>query len=588
MASVSPHLLVRLIKVLVCLAVVSGAVSRGQAAPSAGALAPVYWKQRLFFVPYQLNKRDTSLDHIAKVQLLLSRNGASGWYPLQEAKPNVQGFSYHAPADGQYWFALRHIDNKGKPWPNAVVQPQLRIIIDTAKPTLKLSGSLGVAGAIMVRYEALDANLRSASLKVEARTKGGNWTPLQMGTADVNQSDRLVGRAEWSSPFGAKIVELRASISDQAGHSTQAATTVAVAGPSLQMPSENPKSLPKQQDAFAGPQLKSATADPFQTVAKMPAREWPANNQLPRPTPAKALSSVGDVGSSQKASPIFAPPIRNTYTASTGPGESVKTKANLIAGGINSAPELLGQATNSAQQALVGHTPNNTGGWSSPTARSLDSAADRRTVNSRTFDVEYDLQSVGPWGVSKVELWGTHDNGRTWQSYGADPDNRSPARVTVDGAGVYGFRILVDGANGLRAAPPRSGDQPELVVAVDLQPPSAEILSAQLGQGNLAGHLQITWRATDSNLEPRPIGLFYSAYPNGPWSTIAAGLENTGSYTWRLERHVPSQFFVRMETRDMAGNVATYQLPNPVALARPQPTGRLRNVRPVASPYGNR
>ncbi len=569
MASVLPHPVVRLIKALVCLVVVFGAVSRGQAASSAGGLAPVYWKQRLFFIPYQLNKQDSSLDHIAKVQLLLSRDGASGWYPLQEAKPNVQGFSYHAPADGQYWFALRHIDNRGKPWPNAVVQPQLRIIIDTAKPTLKLSGSLGVAGAIMVRYEARDANLRSASLKVEARTKGGNWTPLQVGPADVNQSDRLVGRAEWSSPFGAKIVELRASISDQAGHSAQATTTVAVAGPSLQMPSENSKPLPKQQDAFAGPQLKSATSDPFQSVAKMPVREWPANNQLPRPTPAEALSSTA------------APPIRNSYTASAGTGESGKTKANLIVGKMKSAPELLGGATNSAQQALASPAPQSASGWSSPTARSLDSLADRRTVNSRTFDVEYDLQSVGPWGVSKVELWGTHDNGRTWQSYGADPDNRSPVRVTVDGAGVYGFRILVDGANGLRAAPPRTGDQPELVVAVDLQPPSAEILSAQLGQGNLAGHLQITWRATDSNLEPRPIGLFYSAYPNGPWSTIAAGLENTGSYTWRLERHVPSQFFVRMETRDMAGNVATYQLPNPVALARPQPTGRLRNVRPV-------
>ena len=42
-------------------------------------------------------------------------------------------------------------------------------------------------------------------------------------------------------------------------------------------------------------------------------------------------------------------------------------------------------------------------------------------VNARTFDVEYDLQAVGSWGVAKVELWGTQDGGKTWVSYGVDP-----------------------------------------------------------------------------------------------------------------------------------------------------------------------
>ncbi len=204
-----------------------------------------------------------------------------------------------------------------------------------------------------------------------------------------------------------------------------------------------------------------------------------------------------------------------------------------------------------------------------------------RVVNSRTFDVQYDIESIGPWGVAKVELWGTHDGGRTWQSFGVDNDNRSPVRVTVPAPGVYGFRILVDGANGAAALPPRSGDEPELVVAVDLKPPTAELLSADIGQGNLAGHLLIRWAATDTNLEPRPINLFYGTLPNGPWSTIAAGLENTGGYTWRLERHVPDRFYLRLEARDLAGNLATSQTPTPILLNRPQPTGRLRGVRPV-------
>ncbi len=47
-------------------------------------------------------------------------------------------------------------------------------------------------------------------------------------------------------------------------------------------------------------------------------------------------------------------------------------------------------------------------------------------VNSRSFDLEYDVEGVGPSGIARVELWGTRDGGRSWSSYGIDNDNRSP------------------------------------------------------------------------------------------------------------------------------------------------------------------
>ena len=203
-------------------------------------------------------------------------------------------------------------------------------------------------------------------------------------------------------------------------------------------------------------------------------------------------------------------------------------------------------------------------------------------VNARTFDVEYDLQAVGPWGVAKVELWGTQDEGATWQSFGVDPDNRSPIRVTVPASGTYGFRILVEGANAFGVKPPQAGDKPELVVMVDLEQPEAEIVAVEPGSGDLADQLRIRWKATDANLESRPVGLFYGSYAEGPWSTIATGLENTGSYIWRIERHIPGRFFLRLEVRDTAGNVASHQLAEPIVLNRAQPTGTLRNVRPVS------
>ena len=199
---------------------VMGRVDLATAQPR--TVAPIYWQQRLFFIPYQINRHDKSLRAVAKVQLLISRDGISDWRVLEQAEPNVQGFSYHAPEDGEYWFALRHLDQHGQPWPRALsipntksrpstpaaVQPQLRIMVDTHLPELELSGALNATGAVVVRYEARDASLRPETLVIEVRPAGGTWLPLNPGPPDVSHADRLVGRVEWNAPFGAGAVEV--------------------------------------------------------------------------------------------------------------------------------------------------------------------------------------------------------------------------------------------------------------------------------------------------------------------------------------------------------------------------------------------
>jgi len=543
------------------------------------ALAPIYWQQRIFFIPYQVNRQAKLAGAIAKVQLLLSRDGTNDWNLLQEAAPNVQGFSYHAPADGEYWFALRVLDQRGRAWPEGAVQPQMRIIVDTQRPKLFLTGTMDAAGSIVVRYEARDANLRSETIAIQARSHSGKWSSLSLGPPDVAQPDRLMGRAQWTASFDAGDVQLRASIADRAGQRTEVTSKVTLVGPLLSLPSvaaNSPRSgLPRAKQTAEVPPKRPA-ADPFRSTAQLPAVAWPADN---RQTPAQLVADgQGNAAPrAQRSVVLHRSSNRGPFSDSNTPPLQVAHAPTLA------SPPNSRRPSPADNQAAAKHD-----GWTQPAATTPPSAAEpamggmaARMVNSRTFDVEYDLQAIGPWGVAKVELWGTHNGGRTWQSYGVDPDNRSPIRVTVPGAGVYGFRILVDGANGVSATSPRAGDTPELVVTVDLQPPTVELLAANLGQGNQVDQLLIRWTATDTNLEPRPIGLFYSTFPNGPWSTIAAGLENTGVYTWRLERHIPDRFYLRLEARDTAGNLATYQPSTPITLARPQPTGRLRGVRSV-------
>ena len=61
------------------------------------------------------------------------------------------------------------------------------------------------------------------------------------------------------------------------------------------------------------------------------------------------------------------------------------------------------------------------------------SANTARLVNSRKFELDYDIESVGTAGVAKVELFGTRDGGKSWSSLGNDPDSTSPFIVNVDG-----------------------------------------------------------------------------------------------------------------------------------------------------------
>jgi len=202
-------------------------------------------------------------------------------------------------------------------------------------------------------------------------------------------------------------------------------------------------------------------------------------------------------------------------------------------------------------------------------------------VNSRLFDLEYHVDAVGPPRVGHVELWGTRDGGRTWTSFGLDNDNQSPMLVTVNEEGLYGLRVAVRDAAGSGSGKPQSGDLPDVWVGVDLTRPTARILSAERGTGDQAGQFIIRWEADDQMLAARPVSLYYSDTPGGPWSTIASGLENTGCYVWPVDVRLPELIYLRLDVRDEAGNVGSFEVPDGVALDPLHPAVRIQNVRPA-------
>jgi hypothetical protein len=250
----------------------------------------------------------------------------------------------------------------------------------------------------------------------------------------------------------------------------------------------------------------------------------------------------------------------------------------------DAASEVTARESQGASPILSPHSTGQTALLSTSTTQNtarVPAGVEPKQVGSRSFELEYHFENLGRWGVSRVELWGTRNGGQSWRRYTEDADLRSPMRVTVEDAGLYGFRIVAEAAGGTPPAVPQPGDAPELWVEVDLHRPIAEILAVEPGSGNQADQLMICWRADDDNIDSRPVSLFYSSRPVGPWSAIATNLENTGHYAWRLDRYLPQRGYLRLEVRDAAGNVGAFQTIDPIPLEVAQPSATVGSISPL-------
>ena len=152
-------------------------------------------------------------------------------------------------------------------------------------------------------------------------------------------------------------------------------------------------------------------------------------------------------------------------------------------------------------------------------------------VNVSRFELDYEIEAAENASIAKVELWGTRDGGRHWSSLGIDNDNQSPMAVTVDGEGIYGFRVVAETNGGVAGKPPQQGDLPEMWIGVDLTKPSVRLVGVEPGME--ANELVLHWEASDAQLDARPISILWSDRPRGPWAPVVAELENSGTFSWR-------------------------------------------------------
>ena len=207
--------------------------------------------------------------------------------------------------------------------------------------------------------------------------------------------------------------------------------------------------------------------------------------------------------------------------------------------------------------------------------------APSQIIGTKRFRLNYGINSIDPSGVARVDLWMTRDDGKTWNAWGSDPDNQSPFPVEIQEEGRYGFRIVVHSQDGLTGQGPSSGDDADMWVLVDTQPPLVRITSVPYGRGSEAGRLVINYSVSDDFLTLRPITLGYSSNPEGPWNVIEDGLRNEDRYVWKVQPNVPDRVFLRIEAIDKAGNVGVHVLSQSIDVSGLVPRGTIHGVVPV-------
>jgi hypothetical protein len=228
-----------------------------------------------------------------------------------------------------------------------------------------------------------------------------------------------------------------------------------------------------------------------------------------------------------------------------------------------------------------------------PAARVDPVPAGRQLVGSTHVSLDYQIEQQGPSGISKVEVWTTKDEGLTWQRLCEDrsPHHRSPVEFDLPGEGVFGVSVVVTNGSGIGGNPPARGDTPDYWVEVDVTKPAAQLVGVRPGSGDDAGTVQVNWVASDKNLGPTPVDLYFAAQPGGPWTQIAHGIRNEGNYRWKVVRDSGPNLYFRIDVTDRAGNLTRCVSAEPLVMDLARPRARVLGITAsaprTASPVGN-
>ena len=148
--------------------------------------------------------------------------------------------------------------------------------------------------------------------------------------------------------------------------------------------------------------------------------------------------------------------------------------------------------------------------------------------------------------------------------------------MELPGPGTFGFDIRAASGVGLSSAPPQPGEKPPILIVVDETPP---VISLEK-PAHADRKVLLRWQVRETNPVRDSVLLSYSESPNGPWHSISDWSVDHGQYEWLITPEIPPRVFLRVSSRDAAGNVAHAQLRNAFVVDLSQPKARIVDIDP--------
>lgn len=587
----------------------------GQGCAAAAVMAaasggdPLLTNTTSFRIPFAVDGANDSV--VGNAVLFAGFNG--GPLELVKTVPASQGgFEFQAATDGRYAFAVRMTDASGAVVSEGeTIAPELEVVVDRLAPELNIQLTEIGNGRLNVSWTSSEQSITPDSLSLEyAEGSDGRWKPIETSPGAFGQTTISVQPGT--------SVEVRGSISDLAGNQGQGAaqavmsqaspTSLPASPPALAIPDGGRPVGPSpfaQHATPAGPTSNNAASAPvtgFHPPApQLPAATTPgmtgqniagANTMTPYPNTAPQAPPMGPATAFGQDGPLIQPGPGG-YAASMGiqpaPGTGTGgATAGNYAGGASAWPGSNAVSAAAPQTAMAPAGPftqaplSGYGGNYSQFASATSSAsAARQIVNHPVFEIDYQVDDVGPSGVSAVELFVTENNGRNWYRYGNDVDLRSPIEVDTRGEGTFGFAVRARNGLGFSQPAPQPGELPGIVVTVDRTAPRVEFSRPQVVVAG-GGRIRLAWRISDTNPSTTPVRLEYSTSQSGPWTPVFDWQMDQGGYEMPIQSGMPPVLHFRLLARDTAGNVTASQTNQPVIVDQRRPTARLLRVQPVS------
>lgn len=500
----------------------------GPADSSKESEGTVFCHHRAFRIPVDMTAAERAT--VSAVRVYVSTDDGRTWNRCADAPADAKSVTYRSIRDGNYCFAMALIQKDGTQIPADVksMETGLKVVVDTAQPSLMIKPVRSTAGKRGIRWEVADDHLDAASMRVAyCSDDSNNWKPMT-----VRSPEKAI---LWFED-GVEVRKLQACVCDKAGNET--VQEVEIVGDRFT------KSM-VASFALSKPATQTTSYAQPQTKAQPPMREMNS----------KTTTSTASVWTppfvAQPAAPVTSAPTSSLAKAldmDKGPSKPPAMPEKAWSPQIQPAAH--------SQSAATSHTAY------SPVRPAANKPREYVLCGAEPIVVNYEVERTPGAPTPKVELWGTRDRGVTWTKLASDPDGISPIEANLPQDGVWGLKIVTRAATAPEAGP-KSGTQPDTYVESDRLPPSVMVGTAEIQRGQVA----IRWEANDKNMPANAISIYYGRTPQGPWSEVAKAVENTGEYVWNFSQAgVAGNVYFRVEAVDEAKNTAVSMSPMVVSL----------------------